>query len=77
MQKDERVAHSGHTELVGTIQGIKDGTAEVHLDGGGKGYFPVTDLVAESEAKKSDKTWPPSNFETKVPGGLETKAGTT
>lgn len=77
MQKDDRVAHSGHTELVGTIQDVRKDVAEVHLDGGGKGFFPVADLIPAAEAAKSDKTWPPTSLETKVPGGIETKASPT
>lgn len=66
MNASERVAVKGHTELVGTIHAIKRDVAEVHLDGGGKGYFKTGDLVPASEAAQSDKTWPPSNYETKI-----------
>lgn len=66
MNEQDRVAVSDHTELVGTIHEIKRGIAEVHLDGGGVGRFKVADLVPESDAVKSDKTWPPSNYETKI-----------
>lgn len=69
VNEQDRVAVSDRTELVGTIHEIKRGVAEVHLDGGGKGYFRASDLVLESEAAKSNKTWPPSNLETKtLPG---------
>jgi hypothetical protein len=62
----DRVAVSDRTELVGTIHEIKRGIAEVHLDGGGKGYFKISDLMPAAEAPASDRTWPPSNLETKM-----------
>jgi len=70
MDKNARVAHSAHPELVGVIHAIdqKD-IAEVHFDGGGTGRFPLDVLVPEDQAKKTNKTWPPSNLETKaLPG---------
>jgi hypothetical protein len=61
-----RVALKRQPGLIGSIDGVKNGVADITFEGGGHGRFPLDDLQLVGADVPVNKTWPPVGLETKA-----------